>query len=80
MPMVHRNAAAIDGGATMHMAAVRANRTPEPVRRLSEPISAERPEVFAHSCRLGAEGIAGKRLGSAYRSGRAQHGSNCAIR
>jgi transposase len=33
MPMVHPNAAAIDIGATMHMAAVRADRTPEPVRR-----------------------------------------------
>ena len=32
MPMVHPNAAAIDVGATMHMAAVRADRTPEPVR------------------------------------------------
>jgi hypothetical protein len=32
MPMVHTNAAAIDFGATMHMAAVRADRTPEPVR------------------------------------------------
>jgi len=32
MPMVHPNAAAIDIGATMHMAAVRADRTPEPVR------------------------------------------------
>ena len=32
MPMVHTNAAAIDVGATMHMAAVRADRTPEPVR------------------------------------------------
>ena len=32
MPMVHANAAAIDVGATMHMAAVRADRTPEPVR------------------------------------------------
>src|SRR3954451_12627241 len=28
MPMVHPNAAAIDVGATMHMAAVRADRTP----------------------------------------------------
>ena len=27
MPMVHTNAAAIDVGATMHMAAVRADRT-----------------------------------------------------
>ena len=32
MPMVHPNAAAIDVGATMHMAAVRADRTPKPVR------------------------------------------------
>ena len=32
MPMVHSNAAAIDVGATMHMAAVRADRTTEPVR------------------------------------------------
>src|SRR6202140_4993736 len=32
MPMVHPNAAAIDIGATMHTAAVRADRTPEPVR------------------------------------------------
>jgi transposase len=32
MPLVHPNAAAIDIGATMHMAAVNADRTPEPVR------------------------------------------------
>ena len=32
MPMVHPNAAAIDIGATMHMAAVRADRAQEPVR------------------------------------------------
>jgi transposase len=32
MPLVHPNAAAIDVGATMHMAAVRADRAPEPVR------------------------------------------------
>ena len=32
MPMVHSNAAAIDVGATMHTAAVRADRTTEPVR------------------------------------------------
>ena len=30
--VVHPNAAAIDVGATMHMAAVNADRTPEPVR------------------------------------------------
>lgn len=32
MPMIHSNAAAIDVGATMHMAAVMPDRTPEPVR------------------------------------------------
>ncbi|MGY3235560.1 transposase [Bradyrhizobium sp. USDA 4472] len=32
MSAVHPNAAAIDVGATMHMAAVNADRTPEPVR------------------------------------------------
>jgi bifunctional non-homologous end joining protein LigD len=37
--------------------------------RLSERISADGPEVFAHACRLGAEGIVSKRLGSPYRSG-----------
>ena len=31
MSLVHPNAAAIDIGATMHMAAVSADRTPEPV-------------------------------------------------
>jgi transposase len=43
MAVVHPNAAAIDVGATMHMAAVNADRTTEPVRsfgtceRLSGP-------------------------------------------
>lgn len=37
--------------------------------RLSDHISAEGPEVFAHACRLGAEGIVSKRLGSPYPSG-----------
>ena len=32
MPMIHPNAAAIDVGATLHMAAVRADRATEPVR------------------------------------------------
>src|SRR5215467_13848792 len=32
LPMMHPNAAAIDVGATIHMAAVRADRVPEPVR------------------------------------------------
>jgi bifunctional non-homologous end joining protein LigD len=38
--------------------------------RLSEHISADGPDVFAHACKLGAEGIVSKRLGSPYRSGR----------
>jgi bifunctional non-homologous end joining protein LigD len=37
--------------------------------RLSEHIAADGSEVFAHACRLGAEGIVSKRLGSLYRSG-----------
>jgi bifunctional non-homologous end joining protein LigD len=41
--------------------------------RLSEHIAADGPEVFAHACRLGAEGIVSKRLGSPYRSGRVDH-------
>jgi bifunctional non-homologous end joining protein LigD len=39
------------------------------VIRFSEHISAEGPDVFAHACKLGAEGIVSKRLGSAYSSG-----------
>jgi bifunctional non-homologous end joining protein LigD len=35
----------------------------------SEHILANGPDVFAHVCRLGAEGIVSKRLGSPYRSG-----------
>src|ERR1700759_761689 len=34
MPLIHPNAAAIDVGATLHMAAVRADRATEPVRSL----------------------------------------------
>ena len=34
--------------------------------RLSEHISADGSQVFAHACRLGAEGIVSKRLGSPY--------------
>jgi len=41
MPMVHPNAAAIDVGATMHVAAVSPNRSPEPVRSFGMSISAE---------------------------------------
>ena len=37
--------------------------------RLSEHIAADGPQVFAHACRLGAEGIVSKRLGSPCRSG-----------
>ena len=37
--------------------------------RLSDHIEADGPDVFAHACKLGAEGIVSKRLGSAYKSG-----------
>jgi hypothetical protein len=37
--------------------------------RLSEHIAPDGLRVFAHACRLGAEGIVSKRLGSSYRSG-----------
>jgi ATP-dependent DNA ligase len=37
--------------------------------RFSDHIFANGPDVFAHACRLGAEGIVSKRLGSPYRSG-----------
>jgi ATP-dependent DNA ligase len=37
--------------------------------RFSDHILANGPDVFAHACRLGAEGIVSKRLGSPYRSG-----------
>jgi hypothetical protein len=37
--------------------------------RFSEHILGKGPDVFAHACRLGAEGIVSKRLGSPYRSG-----------
>src|SRR6266851_2101328 len=45
MPMVHPNAAAIDIGATMHMAAVRADRAPEPVRSF-ETVVMESTSVY----------------------------------
>jgi bifunctional non-homologous end joining protein LigD len=45
--------------------------------RLSEHISADGPQVFAHACRLGAEGIVSKRLGSPYRSGPCQSWVKC---
>jgi bifunctional non-homologous end joining protein LigD len=46
-------------------------RKSRPGVRLNEHL--ERPDgalVFAHACKLGAEGIVSKRLGSIYRSGR----------
>jgi transposase len=52
MPMVHPNAAAIDVGATMHMAAVRADRTPEPVRSFGTfTIDLHRLVEFRHGIR-----------------------------
>jgi bifunctional non-homologous end joining protein LigD len=40
---------------------------------LNEHFSGEGAVVFKHVCKLGCEGIASKRLGSSYRSGRSQH-------
>jgi bifunctional non-homologous end joining protein LigD len=45
--------------------------------RLSEHIVADGLRVFAHACRLGAEGIVSKRLGSSYRSGPCQAWIKC---
>jgi bifunctional non-homologous end joining protein LigD len=45
--------------------------------RLSEHIAADDRQAFAHACRLGAEGIVSKRLGSPYRSGPCQAWVKC---
>jgi bifunctional non-homologous end joining protein LigD len=45
--------------------------------RLSEHIAADGRQVFAHACKLGAEGIVSKRLGSPYRSGPCQSWVKC---
>ena len=37
---------------------------------LNEHVAEDGPTVFAHACRLGAEGIVSKRVDGAYRSGR----------
>jgi bifunctional non-homologous end joining protein LigD len=36
---------------------------------LNEHVAADGPTVFAHACRLGAEGIVAKRIDGTYRSG-----------
>jgi bifunctional non-homologous end joining protein LigD len=41
-----------------------------PGLRLNELIGADGPTVFAHTCKMGLEGIVSKRKDSAYRSGR----------
>jgi bifunctional non-homologous end joining protein LigD len=38
--------------------------------RLNEHIEADGPTVFAHTCKMGLEGIVSKRKDSSYRSGR----------
>jgi len=55
MPMIHPNAAAIDVGATMHMAAVGADRTPEPVRSFGTFTIA-----YCLTCRKNCEGLSMK--------------------
>jgi bifunctional non-homologous end joining protein LigD len=37
---------------------------------LNEHVTEDGPTVFAHACRLGAEGIVSKKVDSTYRSGR----------
>jgi hypothetical protein len=46
---------------------------------LNEHIAEDGPTVFAHACRLGAEGIVSKRVDSTYRSGPCRRGSRSAI-
>ncbi|MGC1717123.1 MAG: DNA ligase [Xanthobacteraceae bacterium] len=46
-------------------------RTPHPGIVLNEHYEGDGEIVFQHACRLGCEGIVSKRLGSLYRSGRA---------
>jgi bifunctional non-homologous end joining protein LigD len=41
-----------------------------PGLRLNEHIEADGPTVFAHTCKMGLEGIVSKRRDSTYRSGR----------
>jgi bifunctional non-homologous end joining protein LigD len=42
---------------------------------LNEHIVEDGPTVFAHACRLGAEGIVSKKVDSTYRSARLDQGS-----
>src|SRR3981189_3204646 len=56
MPVVHPNAAAIDIGATMHMAAVRADRAPEPVRSF-DTFTADLHRLGAWVKAIGAEAV-----------------------
>ena len=43
-----------------------------PGLKLNEHIEADGPNVFAHACKMGLEGIVSKRKGSTYRSGRSR--------
>ena len=46
---------------------------------LNEHVAEEGPTVFAHACRLGAEGIVSKKVEAPIDPGRAGFGSRCAI-
>ena len=46
-------------------------RTPHPGIVLNQHYDGDGDVVFEHACKLGCEGIVSKRLGSSYRSGRA---------
>ena len=47
-----------------------ATRKASPGIRFNEHMEGDGPTVFAHACKMGLKGIASKRKGSAYRSGR----------
>ncbi len=56
-------------------------RKGKPGLRLNEHIAhSNGAAVFQHACKLGAEGIVSKRLGSRYRSGRSPTGSSSRTR
>jgi bifunctional non-homologous end joining protein LigD len=46
---------------------------------LNEHVAEDGPTVFAHACRLGAEGIVSKKVDGTYRSGPCPFGSRSAI-
>ncbi|MFS2150645.1 non-homologous end-joining DNA ligase [Rhizobium sp. Rhizsp42] len=52
-------------------------RSSENAIRLSEAVDGDPDTIFDHACRLGLEGIVGKKLDSTYRSGRTEDWVKC---